>query len=184
MKHRTLSIFVVSIAAISFLGGCTTVKKNVNDSTPPTVVIKVRDNKTGQYAQATTASLSPADGNLDIMCINSDPEGVSSIDLSFSIHSDSCTVDGSPAVESFTINNAPKTLHQDLQPDAQGNVLTSIPMLAQLNGPFGCTWFGPDNQPVKGYPYGGKLVATCVGKNWSSNSLNNSAASKLTISLQ
>jgi hypothetical protein len=163
------------------LGGCKKVVKNLNDTTPPTVVIKVRG-VDGQYAPATTALLSTTKGSLDMICINSDPEGVSSIDLTFIKQVDSCTTADGGVFSGYNILGLPPDLHLDVQPDPQGNVPTSIPLLATVKGPLTCNVFG--TPPQQGFPIGAKVMATCTGKNWSSNAQKSTAQKVLTITLQ
>ena len=181
MKLKITLTLTACLAALTLATGCKKNQKNPNDSTPPTVEIKVKGGN-GQYAPAATASLATASTDrVDLMCVNSDPEGVSSISLNFSNHSDSCTTDGGAIFSgSFSILGVPSAETQDLQPDAQGQVLTTIPLLATVKAPLTCSVPG---QPGKAFPYGAKVTVTCTGKNWSSNNQVSTTVKTLTIDL-
>jgi len=176
---RNLSILTITsaILAASLFQGCKTVKPNPADSTPPKVELKVKDNN-GQWVTQSTASISAE--ALNVECIVSDPDGVRSISLTFSgATSDSCTVGSSVFNGSFHLSlPAPQT--QDLQGNAQGEVLTVLPLFANV-GPFTCTV--PGQQPPNGRPLGHVVTATCVGKNWSSSAQHQSAQAQLKITV-
>jgi hypothetical protein len=175
----TSTLFVVSVLAI----GCQKTKINPNDATPPTVEIKVRG-ADGQYAVASTASLNIESTNqLDAMCTVNDPDGVSSISLTYSGTSDSCTLSGGAIFSgSFPIEGLPAPATQTLQADPSGQVLTSLPLLTQLKTPISCTVLGSPSQ--KGLPIGSKITLTCTGKNWSSDPQKSTATKVLTIDLK
>jgi len=171
---------VLLAALIAVATGCASAKvaKDLNDTTPPDVVIKVRGTN-GQYAAATDATLSVT-GNLDLMCIASDMGGISKIDLTFSGAADHCTTgDGGIYNGVFTITPLPNALQQTLQGDASGKVLSSLPMLATLAGPFACSIPGVG----KGIPYGDTITVTCTGSNWSQNAQKKSTTQKLNVKL-
>src|SRR5260221_70917 len=180
MKFKTTFTLAVCMAVLTIAIGCKTNGPNNNDKTPPNVEIKVRGTN-GQYAPATTATLAVSSSDaLDLMCVNSDPEGVSSIALSYSNHSDSCTTgDGAVYSGSFSIQGVPSPATQNLAPN-QGQVLTSIPLLAIVQDSLSCSI--PPQQ--KGFPYGAKVTVTCTGKNYSSNSQNSTTVKTLDIKLQ
>jgi hypothetical protein len=177
--NRNLSIFTITSAILvaSLSQGCTTVKPNPADSTAPKVELKVKDNN-GQWITQSAVSIS--DESLNVECIVSDPEGVRSISLDFSgATSDSCTVGSTVFNGSFHLSlPAPQT--QDLQGNAQGEVLTVLPLFANV-GPFTCTV--PGQQPPNGRPIGHVVTATCTGKNWSSSAQHQSAQAKLKITV-
>src|SRR5882672_104588 len=92
---RNLSILkvacVIFVAALS--QGCTTVKPNPADATPPKVEFKVKNGS--QWETKTAVNI----GNeaLNVECIVTDPEGVRSIALDFSgATANTCTVGGTP----------------------------------------------------------------------------------------
>lgn len=180
MKFKTILTLGLFTAALSLSIGCKTNGPNTNDSTPPTVEIKVKG-ANGQYATASSATLAVSSNDaLDLMCVNSDPEGVSSIALSYSNHSDSCTTGGGAIYSgSFTIDGVPAPATQNLSPN-QGQVLTSIPLLATVKAPLSCS-IPPQ---LKGFPYGAKVTVTCTGKNYSSNSQASTTVKTLDIKLQ
>jgi hypothetical protein len=176
---RNLSIFKITgaIFVAALYQGCTTVKPNPADSTPPKVEFRV---KTGTQWEAKTA-VNIGDEALNVECIVTDPEGVRSIALDFSgATSDSCTVGSSVFNGSFHLS-LPASQTQDLQGNAQGQVLTVLPMFATV-GPFTCTVSG--QQPPTGRPIGHVVTATCTGKNWSSNPQHQSAKATLKITVQ
>jgi hypothetical protein len=180
MKFKAVLILSLFTAALVLTTGCKTNGPNTNDSTPPNVEIKVKGTN-GQYAVASSATLATSSSNtLDLMCVNSDPEGVSSIALNYSDHSDSCTTgDGAIYSGSFTITGLPAPATQNLAPN-QGQVLTSIPLLATVKAPLSCS-IPPQ---LKGFPYGAKVTVTCTGKNYSSNSQTSTTVKTLAITLQ
>ncbi len=166
--------FVIALAAIALTVsfGCNKSKIDPNDSSPPTVQIKVK-NSSGQYEVATkTATLGD---RLDLTCVVSDPQGVKSLDLTFSeTPANECTVGSTLNNGSFWIP-LPANQSQTLQGDSSGNVIDTLPMFATINGAT-CT---VNNQT--GVPHGFVITVTCKGTNWSSNSQNNSATAKLTV---
>jgi hypothetical protein len=180
VKFKTVLTLGLCTAALSLSIGCKTNGPDTKDSTPPTVEIKVKG-ANGQYAPASSATLAISNGDaLDLMCINSDPQGVSSIALDYSNHSDSCTTGGGAIYDgSFTIDGLPAPATQNLAPN-QGQVLTSIPLLATVKGPLTCS-IPPQ---LKGFPFGAKVKVTCTGKNYSSNSQTSTAVKTLDITLQ
>ena len=171
---------VVLTALIALATACASSKvpKDLNDTSPPDVVIKVRG-ANGQYASATETTLSVA-GNLDLMCIASDSGGISKIDVTFSGATDHCTTsDGGVYSGVFTITPLPAELLQTLQGDASGKVLSSLPMLATLAGPFACSI----PSVGKGIPYGDTITVTCTGWNWSQNVQKKSTTRSLAVKL-
>jgi len=172
--------FMALVVPAALLAGCPKVVKNPQDSSTPTVVIKVRGDD-GQYAPATEATMSAATADaLDLMCIVEDPQGVKSITVNFDGQSDGCNVDGAVFTGNFDVTPVPAPLHQSLQGDASGQVLTKLPMLATVKGPFKCQPLGGD----EGIPYGGTVTVSCTGTNWSADPNKDSAQTKLTIKLQ
>jgi hypothetical protein len=169
---------VVLAAMIAALPACTLVSKDLNDTSPPEVVIKVRGSD-GQYAPATETKLSVT-GSLDLVCVVSDPGGVSMIDVTFSGATDSCTTGtGGVYSGSFSITPLPAELKQTLQGNASGQVLSSLPIFATLAGPFMCSIPGVG----KGFPYGDTITVSCVGENWSQNPQKKSAKKSLAVKL-
>jgi hypothetical protein len=178
VKSKTVLILSLCTALFALSTGCKGGQKNPNDSTPPTVEIKVKG-ADGQYAPASTASLAVSSTDeIDLMCTNSDPEGVSSIALDYTSQSDSCTVDSAIFSGSFSIDGVPPSAVQNLSGNPQ--VLTSVPLLAAVKAPLTCSVFG---QNKKGFPLGSKVAVKCTGKNWSSNSQVSTAQKTLTINL-
>lgn len=179
VKFKTILTLALWTAALWLSIGCKTTGPNTNDSTPPTVEFKVKG-ANGQYATASSATLTAASNEaVDFMCVNSDPEGVSSIALSYSNHADSCTTSGGAIYSgSFTIDGLPAPATQNLSPN-QGQVLTSIPLLATVKS-LSCS-IPPQ---LKGFPYGAKVTVTCTGKNYSSNSQASTTVKTLDIKLQ
>jgi hypothetical protein len=180
VTHKAILTFSACIAVLGMSIGCKKNQINTNDSTPPTVEIKVKG-ADGQYAPASSASLAVSSSDaIDLMCVNSDPDGVSSIALNYSSQSDSCTVDGTIFSGSFPIAGVPSAAVQNLSGDPQGQVITSVPLLATVKAPLTCSVFG---QNKTGFPFGSKVTATCTGKNWSSNNQVSTAMKTLTINL-
>ena len=176
MKHNlSLAIFLGLILIAGVSVACKKSKVNPNDSTPPKVELKVKKSN-GQYEPATTADLSTT---LDLMCVVSDPEGVKSIELKFlGATADHCTVGSTVYSGSFPVT-LPNTLQQSLQPDASGNVLDTLPLLATLTAP---TCHVGVNQT--GTPIGHEITVECKGVNWSSNAQNDSAKAQLKVTVK
>lgn len=167
------------IALVLSVMACNTVPINPNDSTPPNVEIKVRGSD-GQYHPMTSTTINATTGQFDIMCVVSDPQGVSSASLSFSGGSDSCTVNGATHSGSFSINGKPQDLFQNLSGDSSGKVLTTLPLLSTVKGPFTCT----AKKLNDGIPYGAIIRAQCTGRNWASNPQNSTTTKELEIKIQ
>jgi hypothetical protein len=186
MNNNPIGLVVFSVA-LMVAGGCTPVKKNPADNSKPTVEIKVQESGGGEYAVMSDTTLSISD-SLHLMCNVTDPQGVKSGFLSFKGSSDSCTVDELYSGGTFSIQTMPTNIPVSLQGDAQGNVLTTLPILSDLNGPFTCKVGKPpctaDAQAcMHGAPYDGVITVTCTGENWSANAQNQSATKTLTIKL-
>jgi hypothetical protein len=179
MNRCIASVLVVAAAALA-TRGCTKVVINPNDKSLPGVEIKVRG-ANNQYEVVSTASLAASSNDqLELMCIVTDPDGVKSITVTFSSGADHCTLSSGAVYDgAFTIKTVPSTLSQTLQGDASQNVLTKLPMLATLRGPFTCSV--PSNGT--GTPYGDQIKVTCIGQNWSSNAAKSTAQTTLTVSL-
>jgi len=187
MKRKDLGRMIVgmAIAASSVGATCNKVPKDSNDATKPTVAIKVRGSD-GQYAPASTATMSASQaGKLDIMCVVDDPQGVKSISLNLVGHSDICSLGDTWGEGGYSFTPVPTDLFQDLSGDPNG-VLTTLPLLATVTGPFKCTVPSPPapNGPQDGVPLNGKLTVTCTGKNWSSDATHSTASTQLVITLK
>jgi len=175
---RKLAVFVCMAMLGLLFQGCPQVNPNPGDSTPPQVEIKVKINN--QYVPKSTLDSHSSDEPIDLMCVVTDPEGVRSIDLSFTGGiSSSCTVSGTIFNGSFPVS-LPGPLHQDLQGNSSGQVLTTLPMLASL-GPFTCKPLGGQQE---GRPFGHTVTAVCVGKNWSQVAGKSTTQAKLDIHIK
>jgi hypothetical protein len=149
--------FIVSVKTASFLRlccllmalgftiiGCQKVKKPTSDSTPPKLVWNVLNHGTGAQADH------PGSPTIDakrgekyrITLKANDPEGVKSIQLNPSLGSGemSWTCKDPPGGENLAQNKnatlGPMT--QNLSPDADGNVLTSIFLIQELDFTMEC----------------------------------------------
>ncbi len=181
MRAGSVHLTAVAVVVSAGLGlGCPKVVKDVNDKTTPSVVIKVRG-ADGQYAVATEATMSAAaSGQLDLMCIVEDPQGVRSASLHYSSGTGACNVNGAVYTGSFTISPVPPLAKQTLEGDASGKVLTKLPLLGELNGPFSCSV--PANGT--GTPYGATITVTCTGSNWAADASQQTSQKKLAVKLQ
>jgi hypothetical protein len=178
MNQRKVLLLAALLATCFAVANCTKTQPDPNDSSAPTVVIKIKGND-GQYAPATQVNLSVS-GSLDLMCQVEDPQGVKSIALSYNGIGDACTVDSTPYNGSYPITPLPAPAQQELQGDSSGNVITSVPLFAQLKGPFHCNV----SSAGQGSPYGQEIKVNCTGKNWSSNNAVNTKQATLTVKLQ
>ena len=169
------------LASAMLLTSCSSalVNKDLSDTTPPQAVFKVRD-ANGQFTPATSATLSVS-GTLDLVCLVSDAGGVKMLDLTFSAPATSCTTGtGTVYNGAFSVTPLPAELHQTLQGDASGKVLSSLPMYATLAGPFTCSIPGTGT----GIPYGATIKVTCEGQNWSQVPQKNVTVAVLPVKLQ
>jgi hypothetical protein len=175
MKRAMMCVVVLSAAVM----GCDKVVKNTHDKSAPGIELSVRS-PGGAYTAVDTAQLSAAAAEqLDIMCTVRDPDGVKHVALSFSHGTDGCNVNSAVYSGVFTVAPVPDPLEQSLSGDASGKVLTVLPMLASLKGPFSCNVPGAG----KGVPYGAKIQVTCQGSNWASDASKASAQKVLVVSL-
>jgi hypothetical protein len=178
MNYRKALLLTALLAACFAAANCKKKQPDPNDSTPPTVVIKVRGGD-GQYEPATETALS-MNGSLDLMCLVEDPEGVKSVELSYAGTASKCNVEGDLHVGSFQIKPLPPPAKLDLQGDSSGDVTTSAPVYSQLKGPFSCTVsFLPP-----GVPSGQEIKVNCGGTNWSENDAVKFKQTTLIVKLQ
>jgi hypothetical protein len=177
---KTAAAFCCTLALAA---GCKQVKDTA-DQTKPEVAIKVRASD-GQYVPATEATFHFHSGSaLDLMCLVSDPGGVSRAALSYSTTVDACLT-GSTTNSGVTIylTGLPPPMVQTLSGNSEGKVLASVPLLAQLAGPLGCYGYS-GGYKFEGEPQGQTLTVTCTGENWAANPAKKSATAKLEIDLQ
>lgn len=168
------------VVATLFAANCNQLIKNTNDQTPPQIEIKMKG-AGGSYDAASSAQLSAgAAGQLELMCIVSDADGVKSIDITYSTTVDACTIQGSDTICVASYKPQPQPLSQDLGGDPNGKVVDKLPVLFTVKGPFTCTCLGGS----PGVPYGQSIKVTCTGQNWSSDPSKRSAQKVFTINLQ
>jgi hypothetical protein len=175
--NTKIVLTLIALAAL-VAAGCKKSMVNPNDSTPPKVEIQVRTNG-GAYTATNEVKLGVND-SLDIMCVVTDDDGLSSASMDFSGAASTCTVQSSVFNGSFSIQPLPAPMTQPVQPDANGNVLTKLPLLATLKGPFTCQVPGNGT----GSPFGQTIKVTCTGQNWSSNAQNKTTQKMLKVNLQ
>lgn len=118
------------------------------------------------------------------MCVASDPGGVSKASLTYSTTVDGC-LSGSTVSSGVTIylTGLPDPMTQTLSGDANGKVLATLPLIAQLKGPLGCYGYSGGIK-CTGEPQGDTLEIKCTGENWSSSAANKSATKTLAVDLQ
>jgi hypothetical protein len=182
MRKGRTTLCVAAAALCLLAAGCKKTKINPNDSTPPTVTIKVRG-QNGQYAVADQAPLKlNGSESLEFICQVEDPEGVKFVGYAYSGGINSCTIGSTVFNGNFQVQPLPPPASQSLSGDANQEVVTSLPLLSNpdLQGPFTC------NVPANGTgsPFGGKITVTCTGRNWSSNNAVSEAKKTLTVNLQ
>ena len=128
----------------STLVGCQKVKKPASDSTPPKLIWNVFNHGTNAQADhPSSPTINAKRGEkYQITLKANDPEGVKSIQLNPSLGSGemSWTCKGPPGGENVAQNKnatlGPMT--QNLAPDADGNVLTSIFLITELDFTMEC----------------------------------------------
>ena len=165
---------VVTVAAL--LASCGGGEKNPNDKSKPTVEIKVRQ-PSGEYAQANEASLAKSGGSLQLMCVVSDPEGISGWSLEYQVgNATACIVNGALNSGSFLPQGEPTDKSQTFN---SGN-LTLIPVFDTIDTPLSCKT-GPSGDPGVASDY--NVTVTFKGSNWSSDPANktNSAVLKVHV---
>jgi hypothetical protein len=174
------AVMAASISALLALNGCTLVPVNPSDMNPPSVVIKVKG-PNGQYAAATTASVSGSSGTLNLICVVSDPLGVQGASMAFVGVTNSCNIGGQmETVSGNPIGGLPGPLRSNLQPNAMGQVPTEWALLATVSSPLTCNYGNP---PQIGEPAGATFIVQCSGQNWSSNPQVQNTSTTLTVAI-
>lgn len=170
---------VLGCAAIAATG-CPKTVANPGDVSLPSVELKVRG-ADGQYQAASSWSLNAAGGDrADLMCVVRDPDGVKQIRLDFTSMVPHCTTHGGAVYDgTFPVSPVPSEEVQTLQADGSGQVLTSLPLLATVAGPFSCDVPGNGS----GAPYGDTITVTCTGLNWSAKPADATAKANLAITI-
>lgn len=177
-KEKVKRLRLPMALALVAVGGAACEKAPVDpaDASPPTVEIKVKSGN--EYVPATTADFSS--GQVDLVAIVDDPQGVRSIDVKFlGRTSDSCTVGSSVWGGSFPIE-LPEDMHQDTTADDEGKVITRLPAFALIDRPE-CTKFGTNE---KGVPYGHDITIRATGTNWGDDASTNVATTDMVVSVQ
>lgn len=170
---------VLGCAALAATG-CPKAVVNPGDVSLPSVELKVRG-PDGQYQPASTWSLHAGGGDqADLMCVVRDPNGVKQIRLDFTSTVPHCTSPSGAVWDgAFPVTPVPSEQVQTLQADGSGQVLTSLPLLATVAGPFSCAVPGNGS----GAPYGDTISVTCTGLNWSAKPADASATANLAITI-
>lgn len=162
-------------ALVLSLPACQTVPVNPSDSTAPSIAIKVRA-ADGQYYPQTSVNF---DGTpLEVVAVVDDPQGVKAISLTYiNTTAQSCYVAGASYNGSFPIT-VPQPLNHTLT-GSSGKVLTKLPMLTTISGPFTCKILGGQT----GSPVGHTLRLRATGTNWASSPGAATASAQLDIKL-
>jgi hypothetical protein len=144
--NRLLAVACVSLVACTFLAGCSNVKvpKPASDSTPPSLVWNVYDHETGAQADHPGSPTLQAErgDRYRVMLKAQDPQGVQSIQLNPAAGggevSWTCAdLPGPPNLQQDkNLLLGPQT--QNLAPDANGYVLTSIFLIQELDFSLSC----------------------------------------------
>ncbi len=170
MNNKTLWLLLSVLSLAAFLTACDKVPINPNDSSPPTVEFKIK-NESGQYEKAGNKPLNGFD-TMTFSCVAVDPQGIKSVALTFEPHhATNCLIektffkDGAP----FPITGVPSDLGQSIVGDSENKVLTKLLLFSDF-GPVRCSVPGKG----EGFPIDNYIKVTCSGENWS----NNPAASK------
>lgn len=175
-KHAWLAVCAVAGLGLT---ACDKVKINPNDGSKPTAVIKVKG-ADGQYAVQSEVKMNPTTGDVPVMCIVEDAQGVKQAKLDILTGTDACNVNGTIFTGVFQISGLPASLQQSLTGDADGKVITKLPLLATVKGPLTCSVPGNGT----GVPWGAKVKVICTGTNWASNAAVSTASTTLTVNLQ
>lgn len=185
MRKGRTTLCAAAAAALCLLAaaGCKKAEINPNDSTPPTVTLKVRG-QDGQY-QATEQTTLKADGSesLEFICQVDDPEGVKFVGYAYTGGtSPTCQIGSTQLTGAFPVSPPlPPPASQTLSGGAGEEVVTSLPLLSNPDpkGPFTC-----NTGQGQGVPKGWQFTVHCTGRNWSSNSQVSEAKKTLAVTLQ
>lgn len=142
-KRAKLGCFCLCLFILT-AAGCQKVKKPSSDSTPPKLVWNVFNHATSAQADhAGSPTINAKRGESYRITLKAiDPEGVQSIQINPSLGSGemvwTCKAPpgGENIAQSKNATLAPMT--QNLSPDAEGNVLTSIFLIYELNFTMEC----------------------------------------------
>ena len=180
VKKNTRIWTIAAAGLVALVCACDKTVPNVNDTSVPEIVIKVKG-ANNQYEPATDVSF--VGQPIDVMAIATDAGGIKFIKLFYvDITSNSCTTtSGAVCSGSFSIP-VPGPVVQNLQPDSEGKVLTKLPLLLTISGPFACKC-----QVVvdgDGKPIGHTMKLRCTAQNWSSNAQSSTAEKDLSITVK
>lgn len=170
--HKFIGRPVILLVLLAFTGACKTNQINPNDDTPPVVEILVNTGNEYEFVDGAVFS----DEAIEVMCRVTDPDGVKWIKLSFSGKSNNCTLPNGNGYTGTFILLLPAPLEQTLQGTSSGDVITVLPMFADLERPQ-CKI----NSGATGYASDLEITAHCEGQNWSANDQVDSAFTNLTI---
>ena len=137
-------VYCFLVVLFLLLGGCQKVKKPTSDSTPPKLIWNVFNHATSAQADHPgSPTINAKFGEKFRVTLKAnDPEGVKSIQLNPNLGSGeivwSCKAPpgGENAAQTKSATLGPMT--QNLSPDADGNVLTSIFLIQELDFTFQC----------------------------------------------
>lgn len=156
-RSQWLAGFAIFVLIVS--QGCSKVPKPTSDSTPPILTWHIHNQDTSSDTQIVgTGSVNAKIGDsYQVTLTADDPQGIHEITLG-SNTGWQCL----DALDNLAQSHGPSlgtTDKQDLQPDSQGNVLTSIFLIREASiGPFECQ---------AGFAFsGGSVVFTGTGTNY------------------
>ncbi len=170
-KLRFWTLLLISFATLT---SCKKVPINPADSTPPSVVIKVKG-EDGQYHAQSSVNYNGQP--IQVMCVVEDPEGVKGIKLQYTnIVADHCTIQGTGTIYNgkFTLG-VPPPVEQTLD-GSSGEAPTQLPLSTAISG-LGCTV----PNVGAGAPIGWTVKLVCQGTNWSSKPQVASASTTLDV---
>jgi hypothetical protein len=153
---------LVGVGFVAALTGCQQVAINTQDSSPPSVVIKVQGADNQYHVQSSvTFQGSP----ISVLAIADDPDGMKAIKVAYiNTTSASCTVGDTVYTGTFPLTLPPPV--EVSLPGSSGQVPTELPLFTKITGPFKCS------VPVagSGIALGHIVKLRAYGTNWSSTS--------------
>lgn len=176
-SSKLLFRLLVGACVATVLMGCEKSDIDPEDSSPPSVVIKVRGDDGQYHAQS---SVNYQGSSLNVVAVAEDPQGVKAIKAQYvNTTSQTCTVGSTVYTGSYSVS-VPPPEEYTLSGSSAGEVPTVLPLFTSISGPFSCSV--PGVGPGIAISHVVKLRAT--GTNWSSNPQVATAFTDLDVKVQ
>lgn len=187
-NHQEIGIALAALAATL---GCNDVVgdvvKDTSDLTLPVIVLEIRG-EDGQHRPATEVTLRSAftaGHALELMCVVSDPGGVSKVTLAFEGDAEACPGAGGPSAPPVYLTGLPEPTSVVADDDDGGSATAPdrLVLTASLPSGIGCYGYAGDAR-VPGAPRGARAQVRCTGENWSVNPATRRAQRVLSVELR